>query len=163
MPMGMSVDLAIYDAAHGYPGGIQALAKRMKLSANTLTHKVNPQNTTHHLKREELELLMYCTGNTSPLQAMAARLGYTLSRAAPDQAGGDPNVAVMNAHVQYAEFTRACVEPLRRTMAVANQEVTGNEMRRAEYHAQEMHAAVDHAVATLRGYVRKAPPTTGAQ
>ena len=161
MQQSLSLAAAIHDTAHGFSGGIKTVADRMKLSVNTLTHKVNPLNTTHFLRPEELELLMHATGSVALLHAMAARQGYTLTRATPDQSGGDPNDAMMRSHMEYADFTRACVDPLRRVMQDESKAVTGNEVRRVEYHAQEVHAAVDHVLATLRGFARKAPEQQG--
>jgi hypothetical protein len=47
----------ITDAAHktvkDYPGGSEALAVRIGMSAAVLRNKVNPNNTTHHLTLAE--------------------------------------------------------------------------------------------------------------
>ena len=66
---------AIYHTVHGYPGGVVALAARMGVSPNTLTHKANPNNATHHLHPAELVAMQQLSGNAAVLHAMAAALG----------------------------------------------------------------------------------------
>jgi RES domain-containing protein len=49
----MSINDVIYRIAHGYPGGIKALAARMGKNAAVLQNKVNPNCDTHHPYAEE--------------------------------------------------------------------------------------------------------------
>ncbi|SCX93166.1 hypothetical protein SAMN05216420_101369 [Nitrosospira sp. Nl5] len=49
----MSINDVIYRIAHGYPGGIKALAARMDKSPAVLQNKVNPNCDTHHTYAEE--------------------------------------------------------------------------------------------------------------
>jgi hypothetical protein len=44
---------ALYNAAREYPGGIEALAQRMDMSANVLRSKLAPGVKTHHITFEE--------------------------------------------------------------------------------------------------------------
>lgn len=125
--------------------------------ANTLTHKANPNNATHHLHPQELVALQHLSGDASVLHAMAAALGYTAQRATPDESDGDMVEASMRLQVQFADLLRAVADPLARVAGNAAQPVTGNELRRAEYHAHELHAAVAHMLATLRAHTRAAP------
>ena len=83
MPEGLSVEDAIYHTVHGYPGGVTALAARMGVSANTLTHKANPNNSTHHLHPRELVAMQYLSGNAAVLQSMAHSLRYTCTPLQP--------------------------------------------------------------------------------
>lgn len=70
---------ALYRAAHNYPhGGIDALASRLGISANSLQHKVNPTYPGAHCSPGEMAQIMELTGDHSALQALAARLGYVL-------------------------------------------------------------------------------------
>ncbi|RYE43864.1 MAG: hypothetical protein EOP24_26690 [Hyphomicrobiales bacterium] len=146
----MTVPDAIYHTVHNYPGGVAALAARMGVSANTLTHKANPNNTTHHLHPAELLALQYMSGNAAVLHAMAAALGYSVTRATPDQTGGNPLEATMRLQCEFADLMRAAADPLRRTAAEPAKAVTGTEVRRVEFHAQETTAAIDCLVATMR-------------
>lgn len=158
---GLSVDDAIYHTAHGYPGGIAALAARMRVPVGTLTHKVNPQNTTHYLRPSELVAMMLFSDNASVLHAMAAVMGYTVVKASPDQAGGNAVEALMRLACAHADFLRAVADPLARMESDASTWPTGHELRRAEYEAAALHAEVDHTLATLRAHKRPAPQGGG--
>lgn len=156
-PQVMSVQDAIYHTVHGYPGGVAALAARMGLPAGTLTHKANPNNTTHHMRPDELLALQHFSGNAAVLHAMAAALGYAVTRAMPDQSGGNPGAALVRLQVEFADLVRAAAEPLERLAEQPADFVTGNEVRRVDYHAQETQAAMTHLVCALRGRMRPAP------
>ena len=154
---GMSIEDAIYHTVHSYPGGVTALAARMGVSPSTLTHKANPNNATHHLHPRELVTLQHMSGNAAVLHAMAGALGYAVNAATPDQAGGDPVEATMRLQVAFADLIKAIADPLARCKAEPGKPVTGNEVRRADYYAQEVHAAIGHVLGTLRGHARPAP------
>lgn len=155
MQQGMSVEDAIYHTVHGYPGGVVALAARMGVSPNTLTHKANPNNTTHYLHPRELVAAQHMSGNAAVLHAMAAQLGYACTTALPDQSGGDPVEAFMRMQVAFADLVRAVADPL----AEQGHAVTSNEMRRADAMAGDLHTAIGHVLASLRGRMRKAQET----
>lgn len=150
---GQDIADAAYNTAHGYPGGIAALATRMGVNAGTLTAKVNQQNTTHHLSLKEAVALQHFSGNHAILHAMAEALGYTCSRATPDQSGGDPTEAIMRMQVAQADLMRALADGV----LAGPGGVTGNHMRRVVHMAEEAIATVGHAVAMLRGRMRPAP------
>lgn len=149
---GLDLDDALYHTVHGYPGGVAALASRMGMPHDTLTHKVNVNNTTHFLRPKELLAVLYMSGNASALHAMAEHLGYTCTRATPDQSGGDPVDAFMRLQLAHSDLVRAMADPLSH-----GGDVNKNEMRRAEAMAAELQAAIGHALATLRGRMRAAP------
>lgn len=151
-PEGMSIEDAIYHTVHSYPGGVAALAGRMGMSANTLTHKANPNTTTHNLHPRELVTLQHMSGNVTVLRAMAEALGQTVQAATPDQYGGDPVQVFMELQVEFAEFVRSVADPLNH-----DNPVNRNEMRRAEYQAAELQARIGHMLAALRGRMRQAP------
>ena len=152
-PAGLEIRDAIYHAAHSGPGGVAVLAARMGLPVSTLTHKVNPNNTTHNIFPRELVALQELTGSAAPLHAMADRLGYTCTRATPDQSGGCPVEAFMALQCAFADLVRAVADPLQGGAT----DVTKNEMRRAENQAAELQAAIGHTLAALRGRMRAAP------
>lgn len=147
---GMDLVAAAQQAAQGHPGGVPAVAKLMKVSANTLQHKLNTANTTHHLTLQEALVLQLVTGNVAVLRAMAKQLGYTVQRATPDQSGGDPVEAFMHFQANVGDFTRAAADAL-----FDGDPVTPNEQRRVEYRGQELLAAVTHLVSTTAALVPK--------
>ena len=154
---GLTVDDAIYHTVHNYPGGVAALAVRMGLPVGTLTHKANPNNTTHYMRPSELLAMMLFTGNASVLHALAGSLGYTVQKATPDQAGGNAVEAFMRLTMAYSEFVRSVADPLARMEADSTIWPTGHELRRAEYQASGLHAETDHMLATLRAHKRPEP------
>lgn len=150
---GQDVADAAYKTAHGYPGGIGDLAELMGVNANTLTNKVNPQNTTHHLSLREAVTMQDMSGNYAILHAMAEALGHTCTRATPDQSFGNPLEAFMRMQVALADYSRAVADAVRDGEGV----VTGNQVRRADYQAQEAIASIGHVLAMLRARMRPMP------
>lgn len=149
----MSIDDAVYRSVHDAPGGVSGLAARMGVPFGTLTHKANPNNTTHHMKPQELVDTQLLGGQHHVLHAMAHALGYTCTRATPDAAGGDPQEAHMQLAMAYAELIRSFAD----AVLAGNEQVTRNQIRRDEHCAQEAIASINHAMATLRGRMRPAP------
>ncbi len=142
---------AAYHAAHGYPGGVAALAVRMGMSANTLNHKLNPNTPTHHLSLAEAMSLQVMTGDVAVLQAMAAALGYTCVPCVADQSGGDPVDAFMLlAHAQ-GEYMAAAADAMRLDSPSANA------VRRVAAAAENAVDATNALLAVLRSRMRKAP------
>lgn len=154
-PAPMSIDDAVYRVVHDAPGGVQALAARMGVPAGTLSHKANPNNSTHHMRPQELVDAQLFSGNHHVLHAMAHALGYTCTRATPDQTGGDPVEAVMRMAMAWSDLNRAFADAVLK----GKNEVTRNEMRRVEDMAQQAIASIGDAMATLRGRMRPAPKT----
>ena len=158
MPDPEAVADAIYNTAYSAPmGGIEALAKFMKVSKNTLGHKVNPNNTTHYMRADELVAMMFLTGNASVLHVMAQQLGYTCTPAMPCQAQGSATLAFMRLQMAKADFDCAVAEPLACMEAQGDAWVTPAELRRAEAAAGDLHTAVDQLTATLRACKRPVP------
>lgn len=146
---GMELVATAQQAAQAHPGGVPAVAKLMQVSANTLQHKLNPANTTHHLTLQEALVLQLATGNVAVLQAMAKQLGYTVQRATPDQSGGDPVEAFMQFQAQVGDFSRATAD------ALLELPVKPNAQRRVEFRGQELLAATAHLVSTTAALVPK--------
>lgn len=157
MAQAMSVPDAVYHTVHGYPGGVAALAARMGVPVTTLTHKANPSNTTHHMRPDELVTVQHFSGNAAVLVAMATTLGFTVTKATPDQSGGSPGAALARAQVEFAELVRGAGEVAERLADQPRAYTTGTELRRMEYHAQEAQAAIAHLLASMRSSMRPAP------
>lgn len=145
---GMNVLDAAHQTAQAFRGGVPALAEVMAVSANTLQHKLNPANTTHHLNLREALQMQLVTGNVSVLHAMAKQLGYVCLKAVPDQANGDPVEAFMRFQTEVAETTRAAADALR-----AGRRPSKNAARRLDFQAQELLAVTVHLVSTVANLV----------
>ena len=150
-PMGMSIDDAIYHTVHGYPGGVVALAARMGVSPNTLTHKANPNNATHHLHPAELVAMQQLSGNAAVLHAMAAALGYTCTPALPDRSEGDPVDAFMHQAAAQGKYVAAVAD------AMLVPAPSRNEVNRVARMAEDLIDTTTALLSVLRGRMRKAP------
>lgn len=155
---GVTVEDALYHTVHGFPGGVACLAQRMGMSANTLTHKANPNNDTHHARPRELVAVQHLSGNYAVLHAMAAELGFTAYHALPAQHGGDPALAMAQLHRVLADFVSAAMAPAHHAQA----QPTRNEVRRMAEAGADLHSAIDQVVAAHRARMRPAPATEGA-
>lgn len=149
---GQDVLDAAYNTVHNYPGGCKALAVRAGIAYTTLKHKVNPNNETHHLSLREAVTIQELTGNHSILHSMADALGYTCTRATPGNDQATPIDVMASLYAELGDLQRAVADALRDGKAV-----TGNEIRRVDYHAQETIAAITNVLAMLRARMRQAP------
>lgn len=78
MPNDMCLSDTVYHLAHDHPGGVPALAARMGKNPTVLMHKLNPNNTTHHLTAHELDALDDITGTLKIAEHFAYKRGLLL-------------------------------------------------------------------------------------
>lgn len=83
----MNVTDAAYDTVHQQPGGSEALAPRMGMSAATLRGKVNPNTDRNLLSLQEADMLMARTGDYRILHALCAEHGFVARRVEPPESG----------------------------------------------------------------------------
>lgn len=86
----------LYDCAQSYPGGIEALAGRMRMPSSTLYKKLCSHTETHKLTLDEAERLMrffdeaQLPGASKAIEALAYRHGRVCIRLPePEQHAGD--------------------------------------------------------------------------
>lgn len=72
----MNITDAAFATVHDYPGGSESLGPRVSLDAAVLRNKVNPKNTTHHLRLDEAVRLQGVSGDHRICRAMNEELGY---------------------------------------------------------------------------------------
>ncbi len=145
---GMSVKDVIYHLAH-FGDDIAALARRMGKSPDTLTAKVNTNNTTHHVTVEEALQMQELTGLSWILQAEAARLGYTVIKSVPASTD-DPHALYWQMNALVADLQHAVSD----AFAAG---VTGNSMRRCDGLASEAISAINNLLAGLRAQLPTPP------
>lgn len=152
---GQDVLDAAYAVVHGYPGGVAALALRMGMSANTLKHKVNPNNNTHHLSLREAVMVQELANSAAILHCMADALGYTCARATPGDDAATPIDVMAALYTCMADLQHAVADGLHgdRTLSI-------NQMRRIDHHAQESIAAISNVLALMRSRMRTPPEAT---
>lgn len=124
--------------AQKHPGGVPALAKLMGVSANTLQHKLNPNNTTHHLTLREAVLLQQVSGLPYVLHAMAGQLDHVAFRSRPDCAEGDGWEAFRFLQQTMGDLTSAAADVLHTESKVCS----ANDLRRVLHDANEAMAAI---------------------
>lgn len=148
---GMSPLDAAYHTAHGYPGGVRALAARIGMSPNVLQNKVNPNQESHHLTLAEAVTLMDVTDSDAILLAMAAHRGYDLIRTLP--ANTDSLEAL---YWQYAAKHAELLEAVTNA-ATSRHGVTKNALRNVAATAADATAHANNLVAALAARVPSPP------
>lgn len=135
---------AIANTVHRFPGGVEALAKRMGMSANTLQHKVNLNNTTHHLTAVELARLQRATGDYSASARLVAPGGYACVLVNP--------TTPANVMDGVARMTNAMAELINAVHDATESglPVTRQQNRRSEFHLAELIGAANALVALQR-------------
>lgn len=129
-------------------GHLKDLAPLLDIPHNTLQHKLNPENKTHHLQLVEAARLVWVTRSPYLLQAMGAPIDYVPTRTRPDPAEGDPLEAFYALQLAHAELVAGAVDALRHGGAIST-----NEYRRIEFAANEAMAAINALTAAAAGRV----------
>ena len=133
--------LAAQLVAQEFEGGVPALALALQVSPNTLQHKLNPNNVSHHLSLKEAVALQTVSGLPYVLYAMSAALDHVCLRSRPDVAEGDAWEAFRFLQQSMGELTAAAADALRGDGAVS-----ANAHRRVEHQANELIAGVSALV-----------------
>jgi len=71
---------AFYQTVHNAPGGAEAIAHRLGMSAQVLRNKANPNSATNKPTLDEASRLMGVTGDFSILHALAEQHGFVLTK-----------------------------------------------------------------------------------
>lgn len=87
---------ALYTVARAYPGGLEALAAKMKMSSNVLRNKLSPTIPTHHASFEDASEIVHLCAAAGvknaclPIHAMLARHGMAgFATPAPETVSAD--------------------------------------------------------------------------
>lgn len=147
----MNVTDAAYDTVHQYPGGSEALAPRMGMSAATLRGKVNPNTDRNLLSLQEADALMARTGDYRILHALCAEHAFIAQRVdAPES--GTLITALLSAAAAKGDLAELVSE------AMADNRITPNEADAISRACQQVMAALvqvsQHAEAAAKEGVR---------
>lgn len=149
----MNITAALYRAAHEYPQGMAVLAGFVGCSEHSLQHKVSPNYPGAHCSPQELVTICEITGDLSPLQAQAAKLGQMLlPLPASQRVDGDLSRRLAATCQEFGEMLTEMSSDL------ADGAVTPNEQRRIEREAGELIASVHALLSYTAGLVEKAKP-----
>lgn len=119
----MNVTDAAYDTVHQYPGGSEALAPRLGMSAAVLRGKVNPNTDRNLLSLQEADALMARTGDYRILHALAATHGFVL-QASTAPKGGTIITAMLAAQAAKGDLAELVAD------AMADDRISSNESDR---------------------------------
>lgn len=89
----MSPQDAFHETIHGAPGGCEALAVRLNMSAAVLRNKANPSCAGNKVTLEDADRVMGLTGNCAVLDALAANHGRVCVQV--EQGGTASDLAVL--------------------------------------------------------------------
>jgi len=145
----MNVLDAIYNAAHKYPGGVEALAVRMERSPQLLRNKLNTNSTSNVLSLQEFDQALHYVDH-SPLHALAANHGYALFKL---EAGQPCDVEVLEMVVGLvASHGRVGAEIYK---ALADGRIEPNEVTAIKAAAFDVHRDLQTLVARIAAMVEK--------
>lgn len=131
----MNVTDAAYDTVHQYPGGSEALAPRMGMSAATLRGKVNPNTDRNLLSLQEADALMARTGDYRILHALSAEHGFIAQRVDAHESG-TLITALLSAAAAKGDLAELVSE------AMADNRITPNEADAISRACQQVMAAL---------------------
>ncbi|WP_411850699.1 phage regulatory CII family protein [Stenotrophomonas sp. LGBM10] len=131
----MNVTDAAYDTVHQYPGGSEALAPRMGMSAATLRGKVNPNTDRNLLSLQEADTLLGRTGDYRILHALCAEHGLIAQRVDAPQSG-NLITALLSAAAAEGDLAELVSE------AMADSRITPNEADAIARACQQVMAAL---------------------
>ncbi|WP_174999080.1 phage regulatory CII family protein [Rugamonas aquatica] len=76
----MNILDTLYKTAHDSPGGCEALARRLGMSAQVLRNKVNPNTSSNRATLEDVDRILGVTGDHAVLHSLARNHGYVCVR-----------------------------------------------------------------------------------
>ncbi len=95
----MNAHDAFHETVHSAPGGHEALAIRMGMSAAVLRNKANPNAAANVVALRDVEAVMGLTGNHAVLHALAQCFGYVCVKVGDDATASDVAVLELMAAV----------------------------------------------------------------
>lgn len=127
-----SVQDAAYLTAHEYPGNVPALAARLHVNPTVLSHKLNPNNTTHNLTVADLLAIMTLTADHRALHAMCMQMGYMALPLPTNTTDETTTEAITDTVKEFSDFLQAV------TKALADNKVTKLELRTVRKELSEL-------------------------
>ena len=110
------LNIAQYSLVHQAPGGAGALAPIIGVSTNTLSNKVNPNLSTHHLSVNEALALMLSTADFSVLQALATETNHAVVPLPNDEMVSDAALleSYADLHKEFGDVAKAMSDSLKK-------------------------------------------------
>ena len=141
---------AFYQTVHTAPGGCEAIAPRMGMSATILRNKANPNSATNKPTLDEADRLMGITGDYRVLFALAENHGFVCTKI--DEQPAD-DVALMEVSADIWQKMGALGAEVHQ--AVADGRIEQHEVKAIEAAAFTMFRPVMQLLARVNGMAEK--------
>jgi len=142
---------AFHKTVHGSPGGVDALAPRMGLSAGILRNKANPNSATNKPTLDEADRLMGVTGVYDVLHSLAANHGFVCVRVEEGASAAD--MAVLEMVTQVWQTNGEVGAEI--NQALADGRITKAEVVRVREAVRRAERALESVVARLEGMAER--------
>lgn len=142
---------AFHQTVHGAPGGCEAIAPRMGMSAAILRNKANPNSVTNKPTLDEADRLMGITGDHSVLHALAANHGYVCVQV--EEGASMPDMAVLEMVTLVWQTNGQVGAEV--NQALADGKVTLVEIERVREAVKRTERALEGVVARLQGMAER--------
>lgn len=147
----MNTHDAFHETVHGAPGGCEALAVRLGMSAAVLRNKANPNTAANIVGLRDVERVMTLTENYSVLHALAQNHGHVCIQVESDASASDMAVLEMVTKVWSAGGEVAAEVHA----TLADGRVEPHEIVRVEASVYRTVQALNAMVARLKGMAEK--------
>lgn len=147
----MNVQDAFYNTVHEAPGGVEALAGRMAMSAAVLRNKANPNATSNTPSLGEADRIMGITGDHRILHSLAANHGYVCVGMPSDVVVADLAVLEIATHI----WTTNGEVGKQLHQALADGRVTKDEVERVRDAVRQTERALEEMLARLSQMAEK--------
>lgn len=106
-----NLDIVVHETAHAARGGVEGLAMRMGVRAQTLRNKVNGNEEFHRLSLREAIAIMQDTNNTRILECVAAMFGLVVEPKAVKPIGNIV-AAILESDAEHGDVNRVIRDAL---------------------------------------------------
>ncbi|MFC3336922.1 phage regulatory CII family protein [Paracandidimonas soli] len=134
----MTFEQAALGTAADYPGGARGLAAAIGMNGSVLAHKVSLTDRANQLTVPQARTIMLATGDYRMLHGLAGDLDHVCVRVTGLGDSECVGKSISETAREFGEFLTAV------TVAVADDDVIPNEMRRIDRELTEMIAAANH-------------------
>lgn len=142
---------AFHKTVHGAPGGVDALAVRMGMSAAVLRNKANPNHTYNRPTLDDVDQAMGITGDHSVLHALAENHGHVCVKIDPDATVPDMAVLEMVTRV----WTTNGDVGAELNQALADGRITPQELDRIRSAVKRAEGALESVVSRMAGMAQR--------
>lgn len=142
---------AFHKTVHAAPGGVEALAVRMGMTAAVLRNKANPNHSYNRPTLDDVDLAMGITGDHSVLHALAQNHGFVCVRMEQEGSASDQAVLEMIARIWQGEGEVGTEV----NQALADGRITKRELEKVRDAVTRLEGALEGMVVRLAGMAER--------